>query len=249
MGAEARTFVSPAMCGCEMEITAEWSTVGTSDGKSYQHPASKPGLTKAGESRNTVQFVKIMAQCSDHAGWEKSVNWEPFKVLGGYMDIPANPTPGDCLYINHWRYSSLKHRFTLCDCEAFEVHDASDDSMRVVVHPQTLKCKFHTKDDASHSAAFDLEAKRSALAIAFEQLPSTTQVLTSQEQDLLAKLVCVVQGVPLEQVQIPLSITVKAFSVALDETGQLVVDAKSLPPSDAAAFNTVLVANGAKAKG
>jgi hypothetical protein len=241
MGAEARTWVSPALCGCEIELTAEWSSPPADDGKMYQHPASAPGVDRSGKTRNTVQFAKIMAQCATHAGWEQGILWNPFAVMGGYADIPASPSPGLCLYVNHWRFTTMRSRLTLCECEPHYLHDASDNSLAVVQHPQTRRCKFHVKDDDQHTVALGVESARAALQVAFEALPSASQPLSTAERDLLAKLVAARDGVPLDSVTIPTSIPLKTFKASLDDTGQIVVETAALPLADQQAMDALVL--------
>lgn len=168
-----RIWVSPALCGCELRIDAKWSGEAADDGKQYQHPASAPGVDKSGKSRNTVTSVEIISQCATHAGWETAVNWTPFATMTGYCDIPATPSPGLCLYVNHWRFTNLLHRLTLCDCTPNHVHSRADDSQVTVQHPHhTSRCQLHADDDNQHTKALDVERRRNQLQLAFDQLPS-----------------------------------------------------------------------------
>lgn|SRR3990167_315718 len=156
--AQTRTFVPPPLCGCELQITADWAT-DPIDGKMYQHPASSP-------TNNTIKDIQIVSQCATHAGWETALNGDPFALRRGYMPLPATPTQGEILYMNLWAFDGSKTKLDTCECEIATVGDRSDNSTKIHQHPKhSKKCKYHIADDNNHTQALsECKLKNDTLA-------------------------------------------------------------------------------------
>lgn len=170
MKKDKRNWVCPALCGCELSIVAEWSSELTSDGKMYQHP-------KGG----TITDIQIVNVCADDNSLTKGIENDPYGGRPGYMKIPDNPTPAECLYIN--LYSCHGNTWTLsCGCTMYKSFDKNDSYPEEIIdHPvHTNKCEEHkaeldfTKAISDHDALSVVQAKDDEITQAKATLDSIT---------------------------------------------------------------------------
>lgn len=137
----------PALCGCELSITANWATPPVlEDGRrvSYQHPIPR-----------TITNIAIEAVCAEHDALRTApFPADPYFGSPGYLPIPETPTEAERLYIHLFRYVGQRVRPRTCQCRMCEVHDRAGTAMRRVAHRlHTRKCSEHLDDDDQHTNA------------------------------------------------------------------------------------------------
>lgn len=207
----------------------------------HQHPASSAGVTRNGVSRNTIQSIEIASQCVAHAGWESALTIDPFKDTGrdwGYMDLPASPTPGEFLYLNHWRFDGGLTTFATCDCAEGSVRDAvKGEEVAAPGHVGHRFCKVHD-GDKNHDRA-------KAEHLAWDQaqqafLKATATPLTVADQAQLRLLIAAQNDVPLSDVVAPTHLQTYPFRWTFTETRELVVLTDHLPEDVKASVDSVV---------
>ena len=172
---DTRIFIPPTLCGCELSITAKWTTEAeTVDGRkvSYKHPTPF-----------TITGIEIVNVCAEHDVYRTSVPTDPYwdldtepvgKTSSGYICIgdtcvhpnkqgePKHSNPksvaelseGEKVYVNLWRFTGMKKTFKgSCDCEAF-ICDSKEGQQVFRNHPKhSKKCRHHKEDDENCTIA------------------------------------------------------------------------------------------------
>lgn len=164
MSIQTAIWIPPSLCGCQLQITADFPDGSVVNGVSYRHP--KPF---------TITNIVILSQCStpSHVAAAKAMvdtsrffdaptatpgsvqawldakypNVLPASVQNrGYLKYPiANPTPAQCLYTFLSMHKGQKHSYP-CGCSA---HEWIDDVgvLTHVKHPtNTAQCLCHQGD-------------------------------------------------------------------------------------------------------
>ena len=142
------TWVCPKMCGCEININADWSNDpvdynGASS--SFQHPIPY-----------TITEMSIKNVCAEHASLTTAeLPADPYNGCPGYIKLPIdNPTEAQKLYIQLYRYNGQRLKPDTCGCKIYQVWDDIAQVISVTPHPNTVKCPRHQADDALHTQAF-----------------------------------------------------------------------------------------------
>lgn len=144
---EKREWICPALCGCKINITAEWASdpIDGGEGKKimYQHP-------KGG----TITDLEVVSVCRDHAHLQLGIGENPYGGRPGYIKLPIeNPTLAQCLYIG--LYDCHGNTLTLsCGCRLYKhFNKTTIDQHQYLEHPhKTFRCASH-KHDSDHSVA------------------------------------------------------------------------------------------------
>lgn len=152
-------WICPALCGCEIRMTANWATDPTEDtGRrvSYQHP--RPFSI-------TAMAIEHVCAAHDHLRTEP-LSADPYGGRPGYIRLPlADPTEAQRLYIHLYAYSGQRYTPDTCRCRIYECVDRRDQTATIHQHPRhTSRCQHHQHDDAQHSAAHE-NAQRKARII------------------------------------------------------------------------------------
>ena len=110
---ETRNWVCPTLCGCELNITAEWLSPLSPGERSYQHP--KPG---------TITTVTIGTVCAAHAHFQTDPPLDETYSgeMSGYLLRPTT-TEAERLYVGLMRYSGTLYRPDTCGCHNYQVWD------------------------------------------------------------------------------------------------------------------------------
>lgn len=172
---DTRIFLPPTLCGCELQIRAEW--IGEPENHngnraSFKHP--RPF---------SIDEIVILNVCAEHEIYKTELPTDPYwdlhtepvgKTSSGYICVGdtcvhpdrqgepkhTNPKPyaslseGEKVYINLWRFSGMKKSYKgSCDCEAFICH-SKEGEMSFKNHPKhTKKCRHHKEDDENCTVA------------------------------------------------------------------------------------------------
>lgn len=141
---ETALWISPALCGCEIEITAQWIDAVIENGHrvSYRRPIP-----------NTIQSMTIVNVCQDH---QQFVDWklpkDPFFGRKGEFVIPIKPSQAQYLYLYHSRFNGQLN-YLHCGCRCSELIDANTKEMKLIEHRiYTNRCPVH-QADTDHSQA------------------------------------------------------------------------------------------------
>ena len=165
---ESRTWICPALCGCELHITANWSSVAEAGGRSYQHPA--PG---------SLTTLAITAVCAvhDHFRTDPPIVDQTYGgEMAGYL-LRSAVTETEKLYVALTRYTGQRLRPDTCRCRIYEHRDrTTSTSTQVAVPPKhTMKCVHHLLDDDQHTTAFEnMRRKNQTLGRLREQIAALT---------------------------------------------------------------------------
>jgi len=154
-----RIWICPALCGCELRLTALWPDVADADGTgravAFAHPV--PG---------TITAVSVVAVCPVHT----SLQTDPFPAVPfygspGYLPIPATPTAAERLYIHLYRYSGNLWKPDTCGCSVYYCHDRarSESSTTPQHHRHTKKCVHHVADTNDHAGAKENNSRKNRL--------------------------------------------------------------------------------------
>lgn len=166
---DTRIWVCPALCGCELEITAEWVKEAEEvDGRrlSYQHPK--------GGSIETISIAKVCAQHERHKS--EPLPPDPYFGSTGYIPLkgqqiqrrvsvkeldPAQASEAEKLYIQLYRYSGSSFKPDTCGCRIYTCHDRSGkDQPKQIRHAaRTAHCRHHARDD-NHKAALEENSRK-----------------------------------------------------------------------------------------
>lgn len=163
MTVQIAIWIPPSLCGCQLQMTADFTEGSVANGISYRHPIPY-----------TISDIKIVSVCAEHQAqtlampdtsnlFEADLTGDvatflikkyPNIVLSttqrrGYLKYPLdNPTSGHNLYTYFWRYCGQTHGYP-CGCRAYVfINDRTPDSPHVYLdHPlYTKKCHFHHND-------------------------------------------------------------------------------------------------------
>jgi len=156
-----RIWICPALCGCELHISASWVDAqadddGSGRSVSFRHPVP-----------NTITGITVGTVCAVHA----SLTTAPFPAdpyygsLGYIRPIPASPTEGERLYIHLYRYTGQKLKVDTCDCRLYQQADrASGALVNVKRHAKhSQKCLHHASDADEGTAALENSQRKARL--------------------------------------------------------------------------------------
>ena len=138
---ENRIWICPALCGCEIELVADWSEPITYDALgrsvSYRHPIGY-----------TITNLTIINVCAAHDSYKTDpLPKDPYGGAPGYMSIPVNPTEAEALYIRLYQYSGGTWKPDTCGCTIYQCSNRFlDDSKHLEHSIHTKRCKFHSND-------------------------------------------------------------------------------------------------------
>lgn len=164
--AEKAKWIAPSLCGCALQMTAEFLPGDVRDGIAYRHP-------KAG----TITQLEVISVCEEHAAAQRAMpdtsSFFAAPEPGGYHDLlnqragitPApehlvqtrgylkypieNPTPAECLYTALYFHGGQVHSLP-CGCAGYQHVDKSTPGAPAPVykvHPlHTRKCYRHLDD-------------------------------------------------------------------------------------------------------
>ena len=194
-------WICPALCGCEIEMTANWVHdlfQRGNDTISYGHPVPY-----------TISDLMVHAVCAEHdhlqidpvaenpyfISEEDFINLiEHFDVQDeatyheianiskrGYIGVPPNPTNAEKLYIGLYNYSSILHGLDTCQCKIYKVHRRDSEQMEISKREDvTYKCKYHKADNDAHDQALTEHTLKNDVV---NQLTETHPDLTKQNAD------------------------------------------------------------------
>jgi len=162
---DIRIWISPSLCGCEIEINAMWAVEAITDEQgrkvSYQHPVPF-----------TVQGLEIKNVCADHQSiLSQPIDETPFQDFNtdgtlrpqqrGYLKLPiAEPTDAEKLYVGIYSIRGQKFIPDTCECEIYEI--VENGVIRAEKHPtQTKKCECHEDDDDQHTEVYKENIEKS----------------------------------------------------------------------------------------
>lgn len=153
---EKRLWICPALCGCKLNITAEWASdpIDGGDGQNimYQHPKGF-----------SITDLEIVTVCPEHAPLQNTISDDPYGGRPGYIKLPIdNPTPAQCLYIGLYDCHGNLHTLG-CGCRLYKhFNKTTVDHHRYLEHPhKTFRCASH-KHDHDHSVALADQKSRSS---------------------------------------------------------------------------------------
>src|SRR2546430_486325 len=107
MALRTAIWIPPSLCGCKLQITADFVDDSIVEGVSYRHP--KPF---------TITDLKIVAVCSGHkVHLAEMPDTSRFCDDGvqhrGYLRYPiAHPTPAECLYTLLSMHRGQRHGYS-----------------------------------------------------------------------------------------------------------------------------------------
>lgn len=161
--AQTAIWIPPCLCGCQIQLTADFLDGDVINGVSYRHPKS-----------GTITDCQLISVCDDHVAQSKTQqdhsvffseskpdistlqgylasknpNIKPtLKQVRGYLTYPIdNPTPAHNLYTYFSTHGGQKHSLS-CGCSAHQY--VGEDGVPVYIdnHPlNTKKCDYHTDD-------------------------------------------------------------------------------------------------------
>lgn len=146
MTIQTAIWIPPSLCGCQLQITADWTDGSVVNGISYRHP--KPFTI------TDVQIVNMCAGCTPNSAAMPDVShlYETSNITGkpyqarGYLSHPiANPTAAHNLYQFLCSHGGQTHSFP-CGCAA-HMHIAPDGTATYLVKAGvTQKCINHQND-------------------------------------------------------------------------------------------------------
>lgn len=160
-----RTWVCPKLCGCEINITAEWAT-DLINGKMYQHP--KP---------HSITALEIVNTCPAHeVDKTEPIVQEEYDNNPKYIELPVSPTEAENLYIKLCRYTTNAWTPDTKGCDCRIAICIEDGVQTVYQHPKdTTKCSVHELDDDSHTQAIEeCTRKNTAINLIKESFPEVT---------------------------------------------------------------------------
>lgn len=205
---DTRIWISPALCGCEIEMDAYWTDKPIVDAQgrktSYLHP-----------SNGSMENLRIVNVCATHDHFRTDpFPADPYYGCIGYLPIkgrehvmwpvhpltekalvwtdPLTATEAERLYVQLGRYDGGTERLLTCGCSISVVSDRETGTRVFVEKPgHTIRCDAH-KDDTDHSIAkaeqADVEKMVQHLVQSkFKEL-TDIQVPTGKESDTLADL-------------------------------------------------------------
>lgn len=153
-----RIWICPALCGCEIRLTADWvKDVADDDGSgravSYQHPVPF-----------TARTAEIVATCPTHDPLRATpLPADPYGGCPGYVRLPL-PTPTEALvlYVHLYRYTGQRMTPTTCKCRIYEARDRfapTDTPVQRPAHAKHSRHCEHHQGDTGHVRAME-EHKR-----------------------------------------------------------------------------------------
>lgn len=162
---EKRIWIPPCFCGCEFEITAEWTEPAIIDAEgrpiSYLHPKSRTYDPVSKHYTSYVSEVKSLKVCPQHSKKiGQPIGKDPYKGLPGYIDYDRDLTNSEKLYIYFFRYSGQIWKPDTCECTIYmsiireEFIEEGENVIEFLPHPiHTKKCSIHSSDTDLHSQA------------------------------------------------------------------------------------------------
>lgn len=152
-------WVCPALCGCQIEMDAEFFSDGLeiSNGLTYSHRHPKAF---------TATSLNIISICPTHQGLENEAVDESyfidfnertmqFQQNRGYLKLPlVNPSAAEILYMNLYRYTGQMTIFP-CGCSIYKSCERNvPNSKAIKRHPlHSKKCERHKNDTDDGKAA------------------------------------------------------------------------------------------------
>lgn len=177
---DKRIWICPALCGCELEITAEWpadSLVIDGNGRKTSHMFPKGMVGKQGQEKQFIQSINVVNICPLHIGLDQTMpdtsgffdmnnDDGALRQNRGYLLYPiANPTPGEILFTNLYGFLGRRQRSATCGCEMYNPVQTDQRRENVVelAHRKnphlTKKCRHHLNDTDDHQACLAENAK------------------------------------------------------------------------------------------
>ena len=192
-------FISPKLCGCEIELTANWAdTPILKDGRkvSYQHPIPR-----------TISSIEIVNVCSghqsvltepleenyyhytdeernniiEHFDLPEEASWNMLNSVGpkGYLHLQNLDLagPAEKLYIYHYRYSGATLNPDTCKCKIQRVRDRFTGQMFDVNHDvHTRRCKAHKIDIDNSRCLAENILKNDAMRISANEIDEVVKI-------------------------------------------------------------------------
>jgi len=126
---DTRRWASPALCGCELDITATWPDEPEADGVENRHPIPF-----------TITDIQVASVCLEHEAWEtEPVGADPYMGSPGYIKVPVSPTKAENLYIHLFKLTGQKVK-KACGCVDYECHYRDGQTPHVKLeHPKHTK--------------------------------------------------------------------------------------------------------------
>ncbi len=161
MVSDTRIWLCPALCGCELSITASWvddqaDNDGTGRAVSFRHPVP-----------NTITNIVVENACVEHTPLRTApFPADPyFGALGYIRPIPANPTEGERLYIHLYRYTGQVLKPDTCDCRLYQHADRATRTLAVPKrhHKHSRKCQHHLTDTDDGTTARENSQRKAQL--------------------------------------------------------------------------------------
>lgn len=156
-----RIWICPALCGCELSISASWMDAqpdddGTGRAVAFRHPVPQ-----------TITGITVVNACLEHAPMTTApFPADPYYGALGYIrPIPVNPTEGERLYIHLYRYTGQTLKPDTCDCKLYQPVDRATGTVNT---PQrhtkhSRKCAHHPADDNAGTAARENSQRKARL--------------------------------------------------------------------------------------
>lgn len=164
-------WIPPSLCGCQLQMTADFTDGSVVDGISYRHP--KDAIKD--KDATPITNLRIISACAAHLPQtltmiDTSVFFDSDPINGGrkqnrgYLRYPiANPTSAECLYTFLSQYGGQTNSFP-CGCKGHQFVDEHQ-NVTSLPHPVvTQKCQKHLNDTPEMAQAkldFDITVKNS----------------------------------------------------------------------------------------
>lgn len=143
--AESRLWHPPSLCGCSLNITADWASEMPKDGIQYQHPIPW-----------TVTNIEIVSACIRHRGLripDTSNLFDDGVQNRGYIEVRDEHTPAEILYLNLYEYTTNTETL-ICGCVLVKSIDRAGNHLAYHDHPHhSKKCHSHKGDSLDGSKA------------------------------------------------------------------------------------------------
>lgn len=146
-------WIPPSLCGCQLRITADWTSDSIKDGISYRHPIPF-----------TIKAIEIVSVCPAHDGVSMPDTLGLFEVdketdtliqRRGYLKHPiANPTQAEILYTFLSQFNGQTHRLP-CGCQSHQFIDENKEVRYLQHEKHTKKCHAHKHDTVDMEKAKD----------------------------------------------------------------------------------------------
>ena len=151
-------WICPKLCGCELEIDADWVKEPLQEGGrsvSYQHPIPF-----------TIRGIEIINVCIDHQSFRTDpLPLDPYNGCTGYIQLPIiNPTEAQKVYIQLYKYNGQRLRPDTCGCSIYQCFDDFTKERFIRPHgAHTRKCSHHALDDDAHTGAFENMSRKNRI--------------------------------------------------------------------------------------